>query len=30
VDAYVKLKMKNWNEFSRQLTSWERADALDC
>ncbi|HML91201.1 type III glutamate--ammonia ligase [Methyloceanibacter sp.] len=30
VNAYVKLKMKNWNEFSRQMTSWERADTLDC
>jgi len=30
VDAYVKLKMSNWNEFSRQMTSWERADTLDC
>ena len=30
VDAYVKLKMSNWNDFSRHLTSWERAETLDC
>ena len=30
VDAYVKLKISNWNDFSRHLTSWERAETLDC
>jgi glutamine synthetase type III len=30
VDSYVKLKMMDWNEFSRQLTSWERVTTLDC
>lgn len=30
VDSYVKLKMSDWNEFSRQLTPWERATTLDC
>jgi glutamine synthetase type III len=30
VDSYVKLKTKDWNEFSRQLTPWERATTLDC
>lgn len=30
VDSYVKLKMKDWNEYSRQLTPWERANTLDC
>ena len=30
VDAYVKLKTKNWNEYAQQLTSWERANTLDC
>jgi glutamine synthetase type III len=30
VDSYVKLKMMDWNEFSRQLTPWERATTLDC
>jgi glutamine synthetase len=30
IDSYVKLKTKDWNEFSRQLTPWERATTLDC
>lgn len=30
VNAYVKLKKNNWDEFSRQLTAWERANTLDC
>jgi len=30
VDSYIKLKTKDWNEFSRQLTPWERATTLDC
>lgn len=30
IDAYIKLKMKNWNEYARELTSWERANTLDC
>jgi len=30
VDSYVKLKTKDWNEFSRQMTPWERATTLDC
>ncbi|MDJ0512992.1 MAG: type III glutamate--ammonia ligase [Methyloceanibacter sp.] len=30
VDSYVKLKMANWNEYAQQLTSWERANTLDC
>jgi glutamine synthetase type III len=30
VDSYVKLKTKDWNEYSRQLTPWERANTLDC
>ena len=30
VDSYVKLKMKDWNEYSRQLTPWERSSTLDC
>ncbi|MEM8644320.1 MAG: type III glutamate--ammonia ligase, partial [Pseudomonadota bacterium] len=30
VNAYVKLKMGNWNEYAQQLTSWERANTLDC
>jgi glutamine synthetase len=30
VNAYVKLKTNNWNEYTQQLTSWERANTLDC
>ena len=30
VDSYVKLRMNDWNEFSKQLTPWERATTLDC
>ncbi|MGH6736915.1 MAG: type III glutamate--ammonia ligase [Methyloceanibacter sp.] len=30
VDSYVKLKTKDWDEYSRQLTPWERATTLDC
>ncbi len=30
VDSYVKLKMRDWNDFARQLTTWERATTLDC
>jgi glutamine synthetase len=30
VDSYVKLKMRDWNDFSRHLTQWERATTLDC
>ena len=30
VNAYVKLKTNNWNEYSHQLTGWERANTLDC
>jgi glutamine synthetase type III len=30
VDSYVKLKTRDWDEFSRQLTPWERATTLDC
>jgi glutamine synthetase type III len=30
VDSYVKLKMKDWNAYSHQLTPWERANTLDC
>lgn len=28
--AYVKLKMDNWNAYSRHLTEWEREQTLDC
>ncbi|MGZ8417467.1 MAG: type III glutamate--ammonia ligase [Methyloceanibacter sp.] len=30
VDSYVKLKNREWNEYSRHLTDWERATTLDC
>jgi glutamine synthetase len=30
VDSYVKLKNREWNDYSRHLTEWERANTLDC
>lgn len=30
VNSYVKLKTKDWNDFTRHLTEWERANTLDC
>ncbi|MGB6922789.1 MAG: type III glutamate--ammonia ligase, partial [Methyloceanibacter sp.] len=30
VDAYLKLRHADWNEYSRQLTDWERRTTLDC
>ncbi len=30
VDAFVKLKNDEWNDFSRALTAWERTHTLDC
>jgi glutamine synthetase len=30
VDAYLKLKHQEWNEYSRHLSSWERQHTLDC
>ncbi|MCJ7598820.1 MAG: type III glutamate--ammonia ligase, partial [Methyloceanibacter sp.] len=30
VDSYVKLKMRDWEDYARQLTPWERATTLDC
>jgi glutamine synthetase type III len=30
VDSYIKLKLRDWDEYSRQLTPWERATTLDC
>ena len=29
-DAYVKLKMQDWNGYARHLTQWERETTLDC
>lgn len=28
--SYVKLKLENWNEYSRHLTAWERDATFDC
>jgi glutamate---methylamine ligase len=30
IKSYVKLKMNEWNDYSRHLTAWERANTLDC
>jgi len=30
VDSYIKLKTREWNDYSRHLTEWERANTLDC
>jgi len=30
VDAYVKLRTRDWNDYSRHLTDWERDHTLDC
>ena len=30
VASYVKLRTMEWNEYSRQLTDWERQTTLDC
>ena len=30
VDAYVKLKTAEWNDYARTLTDWERKNTLDC
>lgn len=30
IDSYIKLKTREWNEYSRHLTEWERANTLDC
>jgi glutamate---methylamine ligase len=30
IDAYLKLREADWNEYSRQLTDWERRTTLDC
>ena len=28
--SYVKLKMQEWDEYSKHLTDWERTTTLDC
>jgi glutamine synthetase len=30
VDSYVKLKTREWNDYMRYLTDWERVNTLDC
>jgi glutamine synthetase len=30
VNAFVKLKMQEWDSFSKHLSSWERNNTLDC
>ncbi len=30
VDAYCKLKLDQWNDFTRSITQWERDNTLDC
>jgi glutamine synthetase len=30
IDAYVKLKMDEWNSYTANLSDWERANTLDC
>jgi len=30
IDAYLKLRESDWNEYSHQLTDWERRTTLDC
>ncbi|MGZ5863640.1 MAG: type III glutamate--ammonia ligase, partial [Methyloceanibacter sp.] len=30
VNAYLKLKHADWNEYAGQLTEWERRTTLDC
>ncbi len=30
VNAYCKLKLDDWNDFTRTLTDWERDHTLDC
>lgn len=30
VDAFIKLKTADWNDYTRHLTDWEREKTLDC
>ncbi|MEZ5669904.1 MAG: type III glutamate--ammonia ligase [Alphaproteobacteria bacterium] len=30
VQSYTKLRMAEWNEYCKHLSSWERASTLDC
>ncbi len=30
VDAYIKLKMQEWRDYTNDLSEWERRNTLDC
>ena len=30
VASYIKLRQTEWNEYTSQLTDWERRATLDC
>ncbi|MBT7506409.1 MAG: type III glutamate--ammonia ligase, partial [Rhodospirillales bacterium] len=30
IDAYVKLRMEDWQHYSSYLSQWERDHTLDC
>ena len=30
VDAFIKLRMRDWNDFTAHLSQWERDNTLDC
>lgn len=30
IDAYCKLKLVQWNDFTRSISDWERENTLDC
>ncbi len=30
IDAYCKLKLNQWNDFTRSMSDWERQNTLDC
>jgi glutamine synthetase len=30
VDAFIKLKMRDWNDYTAHLSQWERDNTLDC
>ncbi len=29
-DSYIKMKIEEWNSFTKHLTEWERQNTLDC
>ena len=29
-DAFHTIKLREWNDYSRSLTQWERDNTLDC